>query len=91
MGAPVRRRLAWRLRCWADRIDRAGAVRVTSMTLTLEKGEGWRLREDGRGMKVCYLGEAEYDKAHTEADDPPYRIDWTTMKVYAPGTSLVEP
>jgi hypothetical protein len=56
------------MRKWADRIDYQGAPRRLGYTFTLEAGEGLRFREDGRGCKLWYLGDAEYDKAHTEAD-----------------------
>lgn len=77
MGNPDRKLVlvsmrAWigkRLRFLADRIDYKGAPRrLTSYSFTFEDGEGFRLREDGRGCKLWYLGEAEYEKAHTEAD-----------------------
>jgi hypothetical protein len=35
---------------------------------TFETGEGLRIREDGKGCRLWYLGEAEYDKAHDQAD-----------------------
>ena len=62
---------AWigkRLRFLADRIDYEGAPRLMSYTFTYETGEGIRFRQDKRGCRLAYLGNAEYEKAHTEAD-----------------------
>lgn len=62
---------AWigkRLRFLADRIDYKGAPRLMGYTFTIETGEGFRLREDGRGCRLAYLGETEHEKAYTEAD-----------------------
>lgn len=87
----MRQKIARLLFTWAERLDPDRAVRLTGLSLTLERGEGWRLREDKRGMRVCYLGVSEYDKAHTEADNPPFRIDWATGAVYPPGTALHDP
>ncbi len=71
-------RLAHWMRTWADRIDRAGAPKGLSYTFTFELGEGIRFREDGRGCRLWYLGDVDYEKAHTEADSPALRIDWAT-------------
>lgn len=58
-----------RLRFLADRIDYKGAPRYLGYSVTIETGERVpRIREDGRGCKIWYLGHAEYEKAHTEAD-----------------------
>lgn len=62
---------AWigkRLRFLADRIDYRGAPRLMSYSFTYETGDGIRFREDGRGCRLAYLGEAEREKAYTEAD-----------------------
>jgi hypothetical protein len=64
----VIRRLAWWLRCAADRIDHAGAPKLTHWTFTFEKYQGVRFREDGRGCRVAYLGDAEYEKAHSHSE-----------------------
>jgi hypothetical protein len=64
----MRRRLAWWLRCWADRLDRPGAPKITHWTFTFERGKGLVFREDGKGCQVAYLGDDEYEKAHTESD-----------------------
>lgn len=55
------------LRKWADRIDHHGAPKLTSYSFTFETGEGIRFRDDGRGCRIAYLGDDEYEKAHTEA------------------------
>jgi hypothetical protein len=73
------RRLARWLRALADRIDHAGAPKLTHWTWTFELGEGIRFREDGKGCRVAYLGNDEYDKAHDQADRPPPRVDWKAL------------
>jgi hypothetical protein len=55
------------LRTIADRIDYAGAPRATSMTFTFEERTGIVVRDDGRGCRLWYLGDASYEKAHDEA------------------------
>jgi hypothetical protein len=64
------KRLARFLRNFADRIDREGAPKATHWKFTFELNEGIRFREDGKGCRVWYLGDAEYEKAHDEADNP---------------------
>lgn len=71
--------IAERLRRTADRIDHEGAPKITHRTFTFEQGEGIRFREDGRGCHVAYLGDAEYGKAHDQADNPAPRIDWAAL------------
>lgn len=56
------------LRRLADRIDHAGAPKLTHRTFTFETGTGIVFREDGKGCRVAYLGDAEYERAFTEAD-----------------------
>jgi hypothetical protein len=65
---PVSKRLAWWLRCLADRIDDAGAPKRTSYSFTFEDREGIRFRDDGRGCPLAFLGSADYERAHDEAD-----------------------
>lgn len=88
----MRRRIASRLRCWADRLDDRGATKVTGMTITMEQGHGFVLHQNTRGshggMRVCYVGDDEYDKAYTEADNPPQRIDWRTLTLHDPRKPL---
>lgn len=64
----MRARIGHWMRKWADRIDHYGAPKLTSYSFTFETGEGIRFRDDGRGCRLAYLGDAEYEKAHTEAD-----------------------
>ncbi len=61
-------RLANWLRTFADRIDYHGAPKLTGFTFTFETGEGIRWRHDGKGCPVAYLGDVQYERAHTEAD-----------------------
>lgn len=77
----LRQRLAQQLRFLADRIDYAGAPKALHWSFTIEDQGGVRFREDGRGCRLWYLGDAEYDKAHTEADTEHVRVDWATMRV----------
>lgn len=72
----LRQRLARRLRFLADRMDHAGAPKATHWSFTFEDQEGIRFREDGRGCRLWYLGDAEYEKAHTEADTEHVQVDW---------------
>jgi hypothetical protein len=65
---PLRSGIGAFLRKWADRIDHHGAPKLTHWTFTFEKYRGLVFREDGRGCRVAYLGNEEYEKAHTEAD-----------------------
>lgn len=63
----LRARIARRLRYAADRIDRRGAPKATSMTFTFEERTGVVVRDDGRGCRLWYLGDDSYEKAHDEA------------------------
>ncbi len=71
-----RQRLARRLRFLADHIDHHGAPKRTHWTFTFEDREGIRLREDGRGCPLWYLGDDDYQRAHTEADSEHFQVDW---------------
>jgi hypothetical protein len=73
------KRLARRLRDLADRIDRDGAPKLTHWTWTFEPGRSVRFREDGKGCRVAYLGDDEYEKAHAQSDNPPPRVDWKAL------------
>jgi hypothetical protein len=79
----VKRRLARWMRRTADRIDRAGAPKASSMTFTFENRRGIVVHglDDGpaRGCRLWYLNDAEYEKAWTEAVDPPeLRVHWAS-------------
>ena len=52
----------------ADRIDRGGAPKFTGFSFTFETGEGIRFRDDSKGCPIVYLGDADYERAHAEAD-----------------------
>lgn len=67
------------LRRIADRLDDRGAPKAMGWSFTFEQGEGIRFRDDGRGCRLWYCGDAEYERAHTEADDPGSWMDWRTM------------
>jgi hypothetical protein len=73
------KRLARRLRAVADRIDREGAPKAMHWTFTFELHEGIRFREDGKGCRLWYYGDADFERAHAEADNPPPRIDWKAL------------
>ena len=62
------RHIAEFLRRLADRLDHPGAPKATGWSFTFETGEGIRFRRDGVGCRLWYLGDADYKKAHTEAD-----------------------
>lgn len=71
--------LAKLLRRIADRIDYTGSPKGMSWSFTFEDREGIRFRTDGRGCPLWYLGDADYDRAHDEADRPAVRVDWTAL------------
>lgn len=75
--------LAEWLRRIADRIDWAGAPKIMGRSFTLEDREGIRFREDGRGCPLAYLGNAEYERAHAEADTEHARVDWAALDTAA--------
>jgi hypothetical protein len=62
--------IAGRLRRLADRIDYRGAPKLMHWSFTWEDGEGLKFRNDGRGCRLAYLGDAEYERALAEADKP---------------------
>jgi hypothetical protein len=75
-----------RLRRLADRIDHAGAPKSVGLTFTFEKGRGAVLHgefgvtsTDRRGCLLWYLGDDEYEKAWSEADDRPSRVLWENL------------
>ena len=68
------------LRRLADRIDHDGAPKVTNWTFTFELGNGLVFRQDGRGCPVAYLGDDEFEKAHSGAVYPaPRSWDWAWL------------
>lgn len=64
---PRRGRIADRLRFWADRLDRPGAPKATHVRFTFEDRIGIVFRDDGRGCRLWYYGDQDYERAHTEA------------------------
>src|ERR1700678_3076432 len=79
MTRPAIKRLARRLRDLADRIDHDGAPKIMGYSFTFEDREGIRFRDDGRGCPLAYLGNADYERAHDEADKPGVRVDWAAL------------
>lgn len=77
------------LRTWADRIDYDGAVKRTGLSFTFEHRQGVRLRQDGRGCPVYYMGETDYQRAHDEADTEHAVVDWKAAAGYRPGRAPV--
>lgn len=63
----ARARVAWWLRCWADRLDPDSAPRALGMSFTFEDRTGIVFRDDGRGCPLWHLGHADYERAHDEA------------------------
>lgn len=61
-------RIGYWLRRLADRIDPVNAPRAIGQSFTFEQGWGLRFRDDGRGCPLWYLSEADYARAHDEAD-----------------------
>ena len=71
---------AWigrRLRYLADRIDYQNAPRITGFTFTFERGKGVAFHGvdiadpmRDRGCPIAYLSESDYDRAHSEAENP---------------------
>ncbi len=67
----IKAEIAKRLHFFADRLDPDMAFRHASgLSFTLEQGQGFVLRADGKGCPVWYYGHADYDRAHSEADSP---------------------
>lgn len=63
---PTRTRgwIAGRLRCWADRIDRYGAPKMTGLSFTFETGWGTVTNREGRGCPLWFYGDSDYERAH---------------------------
>lgn len=62
---------AYKARRWLDRIDRAHAPKAMGWWWTFEKG-GIQFNEEGRGSRVWYLDDDEYQKAWDESKTNPY-------------------
>ncbi len=65
----MNRRLAVLLRHLADRIDHAGAPKLTHWSFTSEQGAGLVFNQEHRGCPVACLGDGDYARAHDEAHD----------------------
>ena len=52
------------LRRLADRIDHAGAPKITGWSFTFEDRKGIVFHNDLRGCPVAYLGDYDYERAH---------------------------
>lgn len=63
-------RIADWLRKMADRMDHHGAPKATHWHFTFERGKGLRFNEEGRGCRVWYYGDDDYERAHDEALTP---------------------
>lgn len=80
------RLLANAMRRLADRIDHAGAPKATHLTMTIESGKGIVIHGlngepepvKPRGCTLWYLNDEEYEKVHTEAENPGIWVDWKT-------------
>ena len=83
----MRVKIGWWLRCLADRIDHENAPKVSQWTFTWEDGIGAVFHNEGistKGHKGCRLlieSDAEYEKAHTDADNHARWMDWKTMTI----------
>jgi hypothetical protein len=64
----IRTALGWWLRRLADRIDDEHAPRHPGLSFTFEGADGLKVRRDGRGCTLWFLGKADYELAHSEAD-----------------------
>lgn len=66
-GLGLRAFIADELRRIADRLDRPGAPKATHVSFTFEEHVGIVFRDDGRGCRLWYLGDADYERAHDQA------------------------
>ncbi len=72
----ARVRLAEWMRMWADRLDHAGAPKAIGWSFTFENERGIVFREGRQGCPLWYLGDADYQRAHSEADTEHAIVDW---------------
>jgi hypothetical protein len=69
--------IARHLRFLADRIDYAGAPKSMGWSFTFENERGIVFRQTGnQGCQLWYLGDDEYERAHSEADTDHAIVDW---------------
>jgi hypothetical protein len=70
---------AHHLRRIADRIDLAGAPKAISYSFTFENKQGLVFREGTQqGCPLWYYGDADYERAHSEADTDHAVVDWAS-------------
>lgn len=67
----MRSRIGHWMRKWADRIDHEHAPRWMGYSFTIETGKGFVFHEGRKGCRLWYLGHAEHELAHTQADSAP--------------------
>ena len=82
----MRPRIGRLLRRIADRIDYAGAPKSVGLSFTFESRRGAVLhgefgvnRADSKGCPLYYLGGDDYNRAWTDADEPPLRVLWENL------------
>lgn len=80
----MKHRLAQALRNWADRLDHEGAPKMTGQSFTFEKHRGIVFNDKRLGCPLWYYGDADYERAHNEAEDTPPRVDWKALSEGAP-------
>lgn len=69
--------LADLMRKYADRLDYAGSPKCTGWSFTFENRRGIVFREGTRqGCPLWYLGDADHQRAHSEADTDHAIVDW---------------
>lgn len=70
----MRRRIAEALRRYADRLHHPSAPKLIGWSFTFERGVGIVFNDRGRGCRLAYLGDDEYERAHSEAKDGLYAL-----------------
>jgi hypothetical protein len=68
--------MADQMRKWADRIDYEGAPKAINYSFTFENRRGIVFREDGKGCPLWYYGDADHQRAHSDADTDHAIVDW---------------
>jgi hypothetical protein len=63
----IRGCIGWYLRKYADRIDRPGAPKAMHVSFTFEERAGIVFRDDGKGCRLWYYGDDDYERAHAES------------------------
>lgn len=65
--------LAWRILPYEDQ------PKIMGWYFTFETYKGIVFNQDGRGCKLMYIDDREYEKAHSESLSKPPRIDWKKL------------